>query len=211
MSKPPTKKPTLRNFLFLARLLCVMFLMSTSMFAASAPIVLAQLEVPDGAIVPPPPAEPINPSAQVRINQSLDRETQSSDQFPLPEPSLDATGNARPTGDPVLDEVLDIIRRRGSVLRGSQLDSPDQPLQMPRIAIFETEDPIEFGNASNNGSELGRSSPGYLAAEQLLRSARSLEKLNATNERYELIRAMRSHAAKLLIDAISQETQTRRP
>jgi hypothetical protein len=206
MSKHLTQKSNRRDCLSSARTMGLVLLMLAAMFTVSSPLAIAQLEVPNGAVVPPPPEEPINPSAQSRINQSLDLEAQSPDQTQSPGFQ---SGEARPTGDPVLDEVLNIIRQRGSVLRGSELDLQNQPMQTPRIAIIETEDPLEPINGM--GGEFGRPSPGYLAAEQLLKSARNLERLNATNERTELIRAMRSHAAKLLIDAISQDTQTLRP
>lgn len=159
---------------------------------SASSISLAQLEVPRDAVIPAPAEPPRNhPAAQSKIAESLDQENQSQD--------------PKPTGDPILDDVLEIIRRRGSVLRGSALEDANQT---PKIAIIETDEPLR----SIAGGEISPSISVYLAAEQLLKASRTLERLGGpSNDRSELIRAMRSHAAKLLIDAISQDTPTQFP
>lgn len=88
------------------------------------------------------------------------------------------------TGDMVLDDVLKIIGQRGSVLEGSFLD--DSP------------------NESESEPEAIRSPSAMAhAAEQLLKSARLLEKINSRDAqeqagRADLIRKIRAEAAKLL-------------
>lgn len=158
---------------------------------SASSISFAQLEVPRDAVIPAPAESPRNPAAQSKIAESLDQENQSQD--------------PKPTGDPILDDVLEIIRRRGSVLRGSALEDANQT---PKIAIIETDEPLR----SIAGGEVSPSISVYLAAEQLLKASRTLERLGGpSNDRSELIRAMRSHAAKLLIAAISQDTPTQFP
>jgi len=158
---------------------------------SASSVSVAQFEVPRGAVVPVPADEPLSPSAQSKIAESLGNENQSQ--------------NQQPTGDPILDDVLEIIRRRGSVLRGSALEDTNQ---IPKISIITTDEPLR----SISGGEVSPSISVYLAAEQLLRASRTLERLGGpSGDRSELIRAMRSHAAKLLIDAISQEMPSQFP
>jgi len=86
--------------------------------------------------------------------------------------------------------VLQIIRERGSVLKGSQLDPPS----LPAPALASTSDPRPQKSA-------------YGLAEQLLRVARKLEARNsADSETVQLVIAMRRQATKLLIDAFSSDT-----
>lgn len=77
----------------------------------------------------------------------------------------------------VLDEVLNLIQKRGSILDGSSLDTETEP----------TEVDARRGKAR--------------AAEQLLKSARLLEVLSSEDpHRSKLIDRMRAEAAKLLTE-----------
>ncbi|TWU55310.1 hypothetical protein [Rubripirellula reticaptiva] len=83
------------------------------------------------------------------------------------------------TGDGVLDDILQVIKSQGSVLDGSVLDASDLPA----------------GNRRANVSAHHRA----VVAEQLLRSARMLFETGPIDDsRGELIRQMRSEAARLL-------------
>ncbi|MFK8110799.1 MAG: hypothetical protein AB8B91_01275 [Rubripirellula sp.] len=89
----------------------------------------------------------------------------------------DSAGSA---GDMVLDDVLQVIQRRGSILDGSILDeSPEQP--------------------SLSGQAAATVSAKAFAAEQLLKAARLVEKVDAENaKRVQLVSQMRAEARKLL-------------
>jgi len=100
-------------------------------------------------------------------------------------------GEGQSSGDPILDDVLDVIRQRGSVVDGSILD----PM-------------LDLKSELQDDGEWGKLSSVYLAAESLLKSARILEGLSdQSSSRLQLIRSMRSEATKLLIDAVSRESQ----
>lgn len=90
--------------------------------------------------------------------------------------------------DPLFDDLLQLIRRKGSVLDGTILDPANES------KVFSTED--QSGNASQqNATDDARA----FAAESLLRSARLLSHLSAPDtDRRELISRMRLEAAKLL-------------
>jgi hypothetical protein len=86
---------------------------------------------------------------------------------------------ATPTNDGVLEDVLQVIKQRGSVLDGSVLDAePDQSPAPPAKAFTAT-----------------------LAAEQLLKAARLLEKTGPLDQdRAELVKSMRAEAVQLLTE-----------
>ena len=93
--------------------------------------------------------------------------------------ALEGDESVKPTGDGVLDDVIQIIKRQGSVLDGSSLDE-DQPSK--RVVA----DPVDRR---------------ALVAEQLLKSARMLSVLEQPDDdRRKLIRRMRSEAASLLTE-----------
>ncbi len=156
----------------------------------------------------------------------------------LRQPTKDQRGNPLPpnsTGDPILDDVLQVIRNRGSVLDGSSLDpqadletvpqppapnrtvrpAPQRPL--PRARTEEFPDPQTYpaeplpgyrGEPGYGSSEAGQPRPDsrFVAAEALLRAARLLADVPATNEgTAALITAMRERAAMLLIDQFTPE------
>ena len=79
------------------------------------------------------------------------------------------------TGDPILDDVLQIIKQQGSVLDGSSLDQPEED------AAPDTE------------------SDKALAAERLLKAARCLEDIKPLDEtRRHLVKQMRRETVRLL-------------
>ncbi|MCC9641521.1 hypothetical protein LOC71_04495 [Rhodopirellula sp. JC740] len=78
-----------------------------------------------------------------------------------------------PTGDGMLDDVLDVIRKRGSVLDGSVLDS-ELPSVLPATGKGESE---EQEDSESDADHTRASSELFELAEQLLRTARRLEKV----------------------------------
>jgi hypothetical protein len=125
-------------------------------------------------VVPPtaqiPEITEAQPEVAEKIRQALNSETQ-----------VEEAGNPQ-TGDMVLDDVLGIIRKRGSVLDGSSLDQPSSESQ---------------STVTSNPSRRA------YAAEQLLKSARLLERIDSLDaseqaSRVDLIRKIRAEAAKLL-------------
>jgi len=111
----------------------------------------------------------------------------------------------QPSGDPILDDVLGIIRRQGSVLDGSVLD-PKADEALPDTFL-----PLKDAGKSES---FDRDSV-YRAAEQLLRVSRMLQRLRGRDrgrdrDSDELIRSMRLQAAKMLIDATSDASRESR-
>ena len=93
--------------------------------------------------------------------------------------ALEGEPLTRASGDGVLDDVLEVIRSRGSILDGTTLD------------------PVASRN--DNPTSLSRISARARASEQLLKAARLLESIGHTNPRQaELVGEMRAEAARLL-------------
>ncbi len=110
------------------------------------------------------PADKPVPAGQDKIRQALDGQ------------------DPRQTGDGVLDDVLKVIKQRGSVLRGSVLDG-------------SVGNDLETDSA---GSDF-RAAKNAIVAEQLLRASRLLESLQTPDPtRRRLIGQMRGEAVKLL-------------
>jgi len=127
-----------------------------------------------------------------------------------------ASGEVAPSsGDPILDDVLDVIRRQGSVLDGSSLDpklnvggGSNQSLG-PIMA--DTRSGVQPGPSvypelpsadtfSSHGPDAR-----FHVAESLLRAARELAALPHRDEqRNRVISAMREQATILMIDEFSQ-------
>lgn len=126
------------------------------------------------------------------------------------------TGQPTSTGDPVLDDVLNVIRRQGSVLDGSRLQAvPVSPPQLPAARYpGGVGDSLGFPDSSGTPST---SSPGtkmppvgplqsatemrFYVAESLLRAARELAALpDSDAQRRQLIASMREQATVLMID-----------
>lgn len=120
------------------------------------------------------------------------------------------------TGDPILDDVLNVIRRQGSVLDGSSLDPQKIPAGealdrslpaadegvLPRGGLLSPLPPAvsPTGEPMISGPE-GR----FYVAESLLRAARELASLpGRDSQRNRLIAAMREQATVLMIDEFSQ-------
>lgn len=89
-------------------------------------------------------------------------------------------GSAAETGDPVLDDVLQVIKNRPSILQGSSLDpAVDQDSPKPDSTV----------------------SARAHAAECLLRAARVLERIDLADEnRRELVNQMRRESVRLLTE-----------
>jgi hypothetical protein len=151
----------------------------------------------------------------------------------LSKQSSPATGD-QSTGDPILDDVLNVIRRQGSLLDGSSLDprnlsdaSPerqfrpstdpsvtDQPgvdqsdTARPRISLAD-----QFPGGSRRKVKASAEGPDdrFAVAESLLRAARKLAMLPGGDpQRQRLIAGMREQATVLMIDEFSQSaTETR--
>ena len=167
---------------------------------------LAQVLPPKTPKVPlslpsnPPPLDPVDdPAARSRIADSLK---------PDAAPKLNgANGNrtANTTGDPILDDVLGIIRRQGSILDGSVLD--------PAAADDRYDSVLPNSRRSDGANSESLSGDSvYDVAEQLLRVARMLQRLPGRDaERDELAHAMRGQATKLMIDGISHESKASSP
>ena len=169
---------------------------------------------------------PLSGEVRKRIEDALRKPTKDQRGNPLPPTS---------TGDPILDDVLQVIRNRGSVLDGSSLDPqtyleaapqppatgrtvrPAPPRPLPRARIEEFPDPQTYPAEPLSGypaaprygsSEAGQPRPDsrFVAAEALLRAARLLADVPATDEgTAALIGAMRERAAMLLIDQFTPD------
>ncbi len=91
---------------------------------------------------------------------------------------LDGKTPAGQTNDPILNDVLNVIRQQGSVLDGSSLDLPS-------------------GDAAE--SVESTDSQRALAAELLLRTSRTLEQIGPVDKtRQQLVKQMRGEAVRLL-------------
>lgn len=148
-----------------------------------------QVIPPADIVIPASPSEEEMNRAKAKIAEFLKNNRQSNP--------------ARSSGDPILDDVLDVIRRRGSVIEGSALDAGTAEGQSLAPGNTAAERRGDYSGPGPSSS----SDAAYVAAERLLRAARSLQRLagqDAGND--ELARAMRRQAAKLMIDAISQES-----
>jgi hypothetical protein len=165
-------------------------------------------------IVPPPdaPAPELADDAKTRaqIVEALRNAKAARDAGQTIEP-----GN---TGNMVLDDVLEIIRRRGSVLDGSSLDPANDDAPLIITLPLEPSDGREpLGGRESLSGDVPAASAVYDAAEQLLRSARLLEKLSRAGDlpidedRAMLIRSMRGQAGRLLIQAIAREAESVTP
>lgn len=88
-----------------------------------------------------------------------------------------------PTGDGVLEDVLGVIQRQGSVLDGSLLDAQSLPK------------PILSGEDASKPNAVTQRA---LVAEQLLRAARMLEEISVDDVSKSLVASMRRQAGALL-------------
>lgn len=106
------------------------------------------------------------------------------------------------SGDPILDDVLEVIRRQGSVLDGSSLDPQSIGETARRLRARDggmpppSPSPAFSDNFNPNSSEAR-----FETAEALLRASRMLGGLPGRDASVErLIAGMRQQAAVLLID-----------
>lgn len=143
---------------------------------------------------------PLSEAVQRKIAEALSRNGQQDAVF-------------GPTGDPILDDVLSVIRRRGSVLDGSSLDP-----QSGQPGVFQQESrqaaeplqrvpppqPSVLGPPAGDDPISGPDAR-FQVAEALLRAARKLSGLPGRDQqRTRVIAAMREQATVLMIDEFSQ-------
>jgi len=159
---------------------------------------------------------PLSDAVKRRITEALRKEAQAGGRGDVPPPS---------SGDPILDDVLEVIRRQGSVLDGSLLDVPPDELSgqadLSGRAELPSRTPLRFSDSAIPILESAPPVPGYSgegrggiaadarfhAAESLLRAARKLSSLPGGDvNRSRLIAAMREQATVLLIDEFSQDS-----
>lgn len=181
--------------------------------------------VPVAPEAPPPLTLPTDPavgsSGVQQVVIPLSDEVRRRIEAALRRPAADDQGRPLPpatTGDPILDDVLEVIRRRGSLLDGSSLDPqaesladelPAPPPALPplRRQPWSPSDRMSEGLGRDDADEL----PGVVnrdarfdAAEALLRAARKLATLPGGDEGAQrLIAAMRERATMLLLDEFS--------
>jgi len=149
---------------------------------------------------------PLSDAVKRKITEALSRDN----------PQTDEAGS---TGDPILDDVLNVIRRQGSVLDGSSLDP-----QTVRPAMDSQENPLgpnsqqklppplpsamlpSDGQRSVFAMDAEGPDARFHVAESLLRAARMLAALpNRDAQRNRVIAAMREQATVLMIDEFSQQ------
>lgn len=129
-------------------------------------------------MLPPqlPPPSPRSENNQRQIEDHLRR-------------AISGDAEVEPSGDVVLDSMIEQLRSKGSVLQGSLLD-PNEPVTQ------------QAGSQETGSQEtMPPSEQACLVAEQLLRSARLLSQLDdhtSDPTRQQLIDQMRRQAARLL-------------
>ncbi|MCC9602726.1 hypothetical protein LOC67_19425 [Stieleria sp. JC731] len=122
------------------------------------------------------------PSADIQDNPAIEEAIRRA---------LDSPNDVGPINNPMLGDVINVIRGQKSVLAGSTLE------EMLR------EDQPETSQSDPSSSRRDQSSRQMRAAESLLRSSRLLEQTGAGGDsRDQLIRQMRSEAARLLNEAL---------
>lgn len=181
-------------------------------------VAILGLTVPVISQTPPPAPEPSSggeqPTADDGVNQVV---------VPLSEPArrwieqalrrqaADPNAPIPSTGDALLDDVLGVIRRQGSVLGGSSLD---ERLEQDSRNLLEPS-PAPMDSVVPGVPRLDYVAPGdpgathpdarFHVAESLLRAARELAALPRRDESSDrLIAAMREQAMVLLVDEYSQ-------
>lgn len=159
-------------------------------------------DTPSSAIIvlPPGTRPPVdlndNPAARARIAEMLQRAQQNlglkeQGRSPSDQPQI---------ADPILNDVLDVIRHRGSVLDGSSLDEEANADTVPNLSDRAYSPPPRGSDRDHR----------YQVAESLLRSARLLQQLGSTDpEQAQLIRSLRQQALTLMIQSAAQENSSR--
>ena len=129
-----------------------------------------------------PPAIQPTPLADVPQLEPLQPQPQATDG--VQNQIRDALQGDSPVGsaDPVLDDVLQIIQQRGSILDGSSLDELERPAKSTHLK-------------SDRSPAFKRAR----AAESLLKAARHLEQIGPLDDAQgKLIQQMRQQSARLL-------------
>ncbi|XZE54017.1 hypothetical protein SH139x_005799 [Planctomycetaceae bacterium SH139] len=134
-----------------------------------------------------PPAEPmLPPQLPPPSPRSENNQRQIEDHLRR---AISGDAEVQPSGDVVLDSIIDQLRSKGSVLQGSVLD-PHEPVS-PQLGAQQLD-----AQQAQPPSEQA-----CLVAEQLLRSARMLSQLDdhaSDPDRRQLIDQLRHQAARLL-------------
>jgi hypothetical protein len=105
------------------------------------------------------------------------------------------------SGDPILDDVLNVIRRQGSILDGTSLDESLDRAPLPASGASERLPNRQSSKAGDSADER------FFTAECLLKAARKLAALSDGDaQRQRLVAAMREQAAMLMIDEFSQSS-----
>lgn len=157
---------------------------------------------------------PLSDVVRRRIEEALNQPTKDDQGRPLPPAS---------TGDPILDDVLEVIRRRGSVVEGSMLDPrneasalgtpptedrvppvPPRPYDAVPYADELNQPPRRTAVPAGSGYVGGGPDARFAAAEALLKAARKLSEVPGGDDATDrLIATMRERATMLLIDQYS--------
>jgi len=162
-------------------LLCC--LLAAASMSGGASFTLSQEADTEGTLALPPdvplPASPV--PSQRQESASPSRQEQQIRE------ALQGQDLQSPVNDGLLDDVLQVIRNRGSVLDGSILDDP-------AATAGTGERPAEDSQPMNRYREKR-----VFTAELLLRASRHLAGLGADNAaRHALVKQMREEAKKLL-------------
>ena len=118
--------------------------------------------------------------------------------------ALNDDPDAQRSDDPILDDVLSVIKQQGSVLDGSVLDRPGNGSSLDETVAGESlpdastlEGCLETNHDDRSAS--ARVTSKALAAERLLKAARILEQVRPLDSaRLELVQQMRRETVRLL-------------
>ncbi|WP_146598134.1 hypothetical protein [Novipirellula aureliae] len=144
------------------------------------------LAVSSGSLIADPPA-PRKAAAEEKIRSLLEN------------PQSDSNSN-----DPILDDILQIIRQQGSVLDGSSLDPANGALIEPKSETAK-KTPLAVSALSPADPSLAHAAK---TAEALLRAARLLEQAcnpqdtDSRDKQAELVLRMRVEASRLLSEKL---------
>ena len=110
--------------------------------------------------------------------------------------ALDDDSETLHSDDPILDDVLSIIRQQGSVLDGSALDQAVTDQTRPDAPMFDQRGEPK---SDSDGDSLISVTDKAMAAERLLKAARFLEQVKPLDKvRIDLVRQMRRESIRLL-------------
>lgn len=114
------------------------------------------------------------------------------------------TGKPASANDPMFQDMLDVLRARGSVLKGSMLDTQTAAPIADADPTPQFEHPAQMSDEASiiSSQTEPRSEKQFLTAEMLLRTARRLDKMAvASPRRKQLVKQLRQEAVILLREA----------